>query len=129
MPIYGCSWSWSRSRNDLQSRSRSRKINNFGSVTLLKIMQTISLLLQKLFRPETTNHKSKNMAGYRDLAFRLAGYPTKSLYGTSLKYSLNQCCGSGMIYSGSGSSFEFSEFRIRIQAKVPNTWGSGSNLN
>ena len=30
----------------------------------------------------------------------------------------NQCCGSGgsgMIYSGSGSSFEFSEFRIRIQ--------------
>ena len=30
-----------------------------------------------------------------------------------------QCCGYGMIYSGSGSSFEFSEFRIRIQAKVP----------
>ena len=27
-----------------------------------------------------------------------------------------QCCGSGKIYSG--SSFEFSEFRIRIQAKV-----------
>ena len=27
-----------------------------------------------------------------------------------------QCCGSGMIYSGSGSSFEFSEFRIRINA-------------
>ena len=25
-----------------------------------------------------------------------------------------QCCGSGMIYSGSGSSFEFLEFRIRI---------------
>ena len=24
----------------------------------------------------------------------------------------NQCCGSGMIYFGSGSSFEFSEFRI-----------------
>ena len=29
----------------------------------------------------------------------------------------NQCCGSGMIYSGSWSSIEFSEFRI--QAKVP----------
>ena len=26
-----------------------------------------------------------------------------------------QCCGSETIYSGSGSSFEFSEFRIRIQ--------------
>ena len=35
-----------------------------------------------------------------------------------------QCCGSGMIYSG--SSFEFSEFRIRIQAKVPDPCGSGS---
>ena len=35
-----------------------------------------------------------------------------------------QCCGSGMIYSGSVSSFEFSEFRI--QAKVPDP--SGSNL-
>ena len=40
----------------------------------------------------------------------------------------NQYCGSGMIYSGSGSSFEFSEFRIRIQAKVPDPCGSGSNL-
>ena len=29
----------------------------------------------------------------------------------------DQCCGSGMIYSGSGSSFVCSEFRI--QAKVP----------
>ena len=37
-----------------------------------------------------------------------------------------QCCGSGMIYSGSGSSYEFSEFRIRIQAKVPDPCGSGS---
>ena len=36
--------------------------------------------------------------------------------------------GSGMIYSGSGSRFEFSEFRIRIQAKVPDPWGFGSNL-
>ena len=40
--------------------------------------------------------------------------------------------GSGMIYSGSGSgpSFEFSEFRIRIQAKVPDPggFGSGSSL-
>ena len=26
-----------------------------------------------------------------------------------------QCCGSGMIYSGSGSSHEISEFQIRIQ--------------
>ena len=39
-----------------------------------------------------------------------------------------QCCGSGMIYSGSGSSFEFSEFRIRIQAKVQDPCGSRSNL-
>ena len=30
-----------------------------------------------------------------------------------------------MIYSGSGS--EFSEFRVRIQAKVPGPCGSGSN--
>ena len=39
-----------------------------------------------------------------------------------------QCCGSGMIYSGfgSGSSFEFSEFQIRIQAKVSDPYGSGS---
>ena len=28
---------------------------------------------------------------------------------------LKQCCGFGMIYSGSGSSFEYLEFRIRIQ--------------
>ena len=27
-------------------------------------------------------------------------------------------CGSGMIFSGAGSSFEFSEFRIRIQPKL-----------
>ena len=26
----------------------------------------------------------------------------------------DQCCGSGMIYSGSRSSFEFSEFRIHV---------------
>ena len=42
-----------------------------------------------------------------------------------------QSCGSGMIYSGSGSgsSSEFSEFwfRIRIQAKVADPCGSGSN--
>ena len=31
-------------------------------------------------------------------------------------HPINQCCGSGMIYSGSGSSSEFSEFRIRIHA-------------
>ena len=44
---------------------------------------------------------------------------------------LNQCCGSEIIYSGygSGSSSEFSEFRIwiRFQAKVPDPCGSGSN--
>ena len=38
-----------------------------------------------------------------------------------------QCCGSGMIYSGSGSSYEFSEFRIQIKAKVPLPCGSRSN--
>ena len=32
-----------------------------------------------------------------------------------------------MIYFGSGSSSEFSEFRIRIQAKVPDPCGSGSD--
>ena len=36
---------------------------------------------------------------------------------------------SGMIYSGSGSRFEFSEFRIRIQAKVQEPCGSGSGPN
>ena len=36
-----------------------------------------------------------------------------------------QCCGSVMIYSGSGSRFEFSE--LRIQAKVPDPCGSGSS--
>ena len=36
-----------------------------------------------------------------------------------------QCCGSGMIYFG--SSFEYSEFRIWIQAKVPEPCGSRSN--
>ena len=40
--------------------------------------------------------------------------------------SLNQCCGYGMIYSGSGSSFEFSEFLIQIQAKGPDAFGCGS---
>ena len=39
-----------------------------------------------------------------------------------------QFCGSGMIYSGSGSSFEFSELRIRIQAKVTDPCGSGTDL-
>ena len=38
-----------------------------------------------------------------------------------------KCRGSGIIYSGSGSSFEFLEFRIRIQAKVPDPCGSGSD--
>ena len=32
----------------------------------------------------------------------------------NLLFSLYQCCGSGMIYSGSGSSYELLEFRIRI---------------
>ena len=39
---------------------------------------------------------------------------------------LKQCCGSETIYFG--SSFEFSEFQIRIQARVPDPCGSGSNL-
>ena len=39
--------------------------------------------------------------------------------------NLEQCCGSGMNYSRSGSSFEFSEFWI--QAKVPDSCGSGTN--
>ena len=39
----------------------------------------------------------------------------------------NRCCGSETIYSGSGFSFEFSEFRIR--AKVPDPCGSGSVSN
>ena len=43
-------------------------------------------------------------------------------------YKYRQCCGSGMIYSRYGSSLEFSEFRIRIRAKVPDPCGSGSNL-
>ena len=34
----------------------------------------------------------------------------------------------GMIYSGSGSSFEFPKFLIRIQVKVPDPCGFGSNL-
>ena len=37
---------------------------------------------------------------------------------------VRQCCESEMIYSGSGSNYEFSEFRIRIQ--VPDPCGSGS---
>ena len=48
-----------------------------------------------------------------------------------LNKTLHQCCGSGMIYSGFGSSFEFSEFRIRIririQAKAPDPCGFGSS--
>ena len=54
------------------------------------------------------------------------GYVNTSKYFISLIVPLKQCCGSGMIYSGSGSSFEFSEFRIR--AKVSDLCGSGSNL-
>ena len=50
-----------------------------------------------------------------------------------LSFPISQCCGSEMIYSGlrSGSSFEFSEFRIwiRNQAKVPDPCGSGSGSN
>ena len=38
---------------------------------------------------------------------------------TARMITINQCGESGMIYSGSESSFEFSEFRIRIQTKVP----------
>ena len=41
-------------------------------------------------------------------------------------YRYMQRCGSETIYSG--SSLEFSEFRIRIQAKVSDQCGSGSNL-
>ena len=43
------------------------------------------------------------------------------------KYVNVQCCGSGIIYSG--SSFEFSEFQIRIQAKDPDPCGSGPGSN
>ena len=39
-------------------------------------------------------------------------------------YCTLQFCGSGMIYSGSGSSFEFCEFRIQV--KVPDPCGPGS---
>ena len=42
-------------------------------------------------------------------------------------HTLKQCCGSGMIYSESGLSFEFSEFWI--QAKVPDPCRSGSGFN
>ena len=45
-------------------------------------------------------------------------YSQKSIVDRSVEsLEHNQCCGSGMIYFG--SSFEFSEFRIWIQAKVP----------
>ena len=47
----------------------------------------------------------------RDIHF-LMNIPALSVY----RYiSKKQCCGSGMIYSGSGSSYDFSEFRIRLQ--------------
>ena len=51
----------------------------------------------------------------------------KEIPGLQSKTWILHCCGSGMIYSG--SSFEFSEFRI--QAKVPDPCGSeyGSNPN
>ena len=39
--------------------------------------------------------------------------------------TFKQCCESEMIYSGSGSSLEFSEFRIRVEVRDP--CGSGSN--
>ena len=45
-----------------------------------------------------------------------------------IKRRKKQCCGSETIYSGSGSSFEFFELRIRLQAQVPDPCGSGSNL-
>ena len=56
------------------------------------------------------------------LCFGMAFYPLWC----AARWRFVQCCGSGMIYSGSGSSFEFSEFQI--QAKVPDPCGSGSNL-
>ena len=36
-----------------------------------------------------------------------------TVYSTIVYRTFEQCCGSEMIYSGSGSSFEFSEFRIQ----------------
>ena len=54
--------------------------------------------------------------------------PLKQLFDrdTNLKrYHKNLCGGSGMIYSGSRYSFEFSEFRI--QAKIPDLFVSWSN--
>ena len=41
-----------------------------------------------------------------------------------LVYYMMQCCGSGMIYSGSGSgySLEFSEFRIQANADPDPTY-------
>ena len=39
--------------------------------------------------------------------------PQLVLYYLVLGQESSQCCGSRMIYSGSGSSFEFSEFRIQ----------------
>ena len=56
-------------------------------------------------------------------------FKLKSIYKPRFQKSkkLKQCCGSGMIYSRSGSSFEFTEFRI--QAKVPDPCGSGPGSN
>ena len=53
------------------------------------------------------------------------------VYPVGLVVGYKQCCGSGMIYSGSRSNFAFSEFRIwiRIQAKAPDPCGPGSGSN
>ena len=50
------------------------------------------------------------------LACQMSSTLSKSrLLSSRVVYSCqkSQCCGSGMIYSGSGSSIEFSEFRIQ----------------
>ena len=63
----------------------------------------------------------------KKLNFLLLELNFLQLYGTgTVEHSILslQCCGSETIYSGSGSSFEFSEFRIQIQAKVPDPCGS-----
>ena len=103
-PVKKSTWSRSRSKKDrLRNTACIRSQPNYGSGTLvLPVGLLVEVQLVLISKVSSAGMTANNV----DL-------------------NKKQCCISGMIYSGSSS--EFSEFRIRIQAKVPDPCGSGSN--
>ena len=79
-------------------KKKNQMIKNIDSYVLIKSL-IVWIFFQKV---------KNNMLPVPNIAYSSSYMIVGSVY----------FCGSGMIFSGAGSSFEFSEFRIRIQPKL-----------